>query len=167
MNNYEFLIGEKTLTASTERIDDTILVKVGDDTFRFFPLGENLFKISQGGQTHIIAAVKSKDVIYIDIDSSVFEIREADSAHNVVPAASHNIVKDKVFAPMPGKIVKVMVKKGDSVTEKQPLVVVEAMKMENQINSPAAGIVKAVNFATGDQVNTTSPIIELELEPSE
>jgi biotin carboxyl carrier protein len=65
---------------------------------------------------------------------------------------------------MPGKIVKIMVAVGDEVTEKQPMVIVEAMKMENQVNCRAKGKVKAVNFAPGDQVDTESPIIELELE---
>jgi biotin carboxyl carrier protein len=60
-----------------------------------------------------------------------------------------------------------MVKEGDMVEEKQPLAVVEAMKMENQINCPASGTIKLINFAVGDQVNTTNPIIELELtEPA-
>ncbi|MCH8026710.1 MAG: hypothetical protein IID63_01145 [candidate division Zixibacteria bacterium] len=65
---------------------------------------------------------------------------------------------------MPGKIVKLLVKVGDRVSEKQPLMIVEAMKMENQVNSPAAGIVKAVNASVGDQVDTVSAIIELDLE---
>ncbi len=47
--------------------------------------------------------------------------------------------------------------------EKQPMVIVEAMKMENQVNSKAKGTVKAVNFAAGDQVDTETPIIELDL----
>ena len=72
--------------------------------------------------------------------------------------------KDKIFAPMPGKVVKILVAVGDEVIEKQPMVIVEAMKMENQVNSKAKGKVKAVNFADGDQVDTETPIIELELE---
>jgi len=57
----------------------------------------------------------------------------------------------------------ILVRKGQKVSEGQPLFVVEAMKMENQVNSPASGSVKAVNGAAGDQVDTISPIIELEL----
>jgi biotin carboxyl carrier protein len=44
------------------------------------------------------------------------------------------------------------------------MVIVEAMKMENPVNAQAKGKVKAVNFAVGQQVDTESPIIELELE---
>ena len=75
--------------------------------------------------------------------------------------------KDKILAPMPGKIVKIQVAMGDEVTEKQPMVIVEAMKMEHQVMARANGKVKAINFADGDQVDTESPIIELELEAEE
>ena len=44
------------------------------------------------------------------------------------------------------------------------MVIVEAMKMENAVLARAAGKVKAVNFAAGDQVDTDTPIIELEIE---
>ena len=68
---------------------------------------------------------------------------------------------------MPGNIVKLLVAVGDTVEVKQQTVIVEAMKMENPVLARAKGIVKAVNFAEGDQVDTETPIIELELELEE
>ena len=65
---------------------------------------------------------------------------------------------------MPGKIVKLLVKVGDEVKEKQQMVIVEAMKMENPVLCKANGKVKAIHFNDGDQVNTDNPIIELELD---
>ena len=165
MINSDFLIDEKVISVHSAKTDDALLVKVGDNEYRFLPLGEHLLRINYNGQSHIIAAIKHQDIIYIDIDSTLVEVREAEAFHNSSASTAHSFTKDKVFAPMPGKIVKVLVKKGDSVTEKQPLAVVEAMKMENLINSPASGRVKSVNFSAGDQVNTVTPIIELELEP--
>jgi oxaloacetate decarboxylase alpha subunit/pyruvate carboxylase subunit B len=55
-------------------------------------------------------------------------------------------------APMPGMIVRYEKKVGDSVTEGETLVVLEAMKMENALPAPASGTVKAVNFSSGDAV---------------
>ena len=77
--------------------------------------------------------------------------------------AGHAGEKDKAYAPMPGKVVKLHVSVGDSVTAKQPLVVVESMKMENVVVAAAAGTVKKINFAPGDQVDTERAIVELEL----
>ncbi len=164
MNNFEFLVGETVVSATGEIRPEGVFMKIGADDYRLIAINENLLKVTCNGRSYIVAAVKYKDVIYIDIDSHVIEVRAGDSVSNSAAASAHNVVKDKVFAPMPGKIVKIMVSTGDTVAEKQPLAIVEAMKMENQINSPAAGRVKSINFGAGAQVNTTTPIIELDLD---
>lgn len=65
-----------------------------------------------------------------------------------------------ICAPMPGKIVKVNVKPGDHVTKGQRLFVLEAMKMENEIESPLSGKVEAVNISVGSSVSdTTQPLV--------
>ncbi len=58
----------------------------------------------------------------------------------------------RVTAPMPGKIVKVLVKPGDAVAARQGLVVIEAMKMENELRASRDGQVKDVHVAEGDLV---------------
>ncbi len=57
-----------------------------------------------------------------------------------------------VAAPMPGRVVRVMVEPGDTVAAGQGLAVVEAMKMENEVVAPAAGVVGAVLVVAGDTV---------------
>ena len=54
-----------------------------------------------------------------------------------------------VIAPIPGLIVKLLVEEGDEVEEGQPLVILEAMKMENEIKAVRAGTVKAIISRTG------------------
>jgi acetyl/propionyl-CoA carboxylase alpha subunit len=58
----------------------------------------------------------------------------------------------QVVAPMPGRIVRLLVKPGDQVEARQGLVVIEAMKMENELRSPKAGTIKDVAVAEGDSV---------------
>ena len=60
----------------------------------------------------------------------------------------------RVDSPMPGKVVRVLVKAGDEVTEGQPLVVVEAMKMENELKSPKAGKVLELLAVEGAAVES-------------
>jgi oxaloacetate decarboxylase alpha subunit/pyruvate carboxylase subunit B len=55
-------------------------------------------------------------------------------------------------APMPGMIVKYAKKEGDSVSQGETVVVLEAMKMENALPSPASGTIKSLNFSSGDSV---------------
>lgn len=63
---------------------------------------------------------------------------------------------EKVVAPMPGNILDVKVKAGDSVKEGDTLMILEAMKMENEILAPCAGTVNSVNVKKGDTVESGS-----------
>jgi biotin carboxyl carrier protein len=69
-------------------------------------------------------------------------------------AAAEAEGRQQVLAPMPGKIVRVLVKAGDSIEMKQGLVVVEAMKMQNEIRSPKSGTVERLLVTEGQAVNT-------------
>ena len=63
---------------------------------------------------------------------------------------------------MPGKVVRVLVKPGDTVTEGQGLVVVEAMKMENEIESPKDGKVTEVKVEPGQAVESGGALVIVE-----
>jgi len=65
----------------------------------------------------------------------------------------------RVVAPMPGRIARVLVNVGDTVTEGQGLVVVEAMKMENELRSPRAGSVAEIRAAEGALVEANAILI--------
>jgi biotin carboxyl carrier protein len=67
-----------------------------------------------------------------------------------------------VAAQMTGRILRIEVAPGDEVQEGALLLVLEAMKMENEIRSPRSGKVKAVAVNVGDRVNTGDPLMEFE-----
>ncbi len=67
-----------------------------------------------------------------------------------------------VTSPMAGSIKSVLVKAGDTVKQGQPLVILEAMKMENQITAPVSGTVKSVDVAVGDTVQEGRMLLVLE-----
>jgi biotin carboxyl carrier protein len=60
----------------------------------------------------------------------------------------------EITAPMAGKVVKVQIDVGASVEKGSGIVVVEAMKMQNEMKSPRAGVVVSIHVKTGDTVNT-------------
>ncbi len=70
--------------------------------------------------------------------------------------------EDAVAAPMPGIVVSLKVKVGDSVSLGQPLCILEAMKMENEITASKAGVVKEIHVTEGSSVSQGQPIILIE-----
>lgn len=70
--------------------------------------------------------------------------------------------ENAITAPMPGIVVSLKVKVGDSVRLGQPLCILEAMKMENEITAPKAGVVKEIHVSEGSSVSQGQPIIVIE-----
>ena len=83
----------------------------------------------------------------------------APKAAPAAPKAAGKAGAVAVKAPMPGNIMKVNVKVGDAVQESQTLVVLEAMKMENDIMAPKAGTVTQVLVSKGSSVDTGAPLV--------
>jgi biotin carboxyl carrier protein len=92
---------------------------------------------------------------YVEVESE--RQRAANAVKKGGGGASENVVR----APMPGRIVKVLVNKGDSVTVGQPLLVMEAMKMENEIKAKGAGAVAEVHVVTGAAVESGAKLVTL------
>jgi len=102
------------------------------------------------------------------------EVRVSSSKHSPLPSSIPSPVPvsvpsqaparaspNTVTAPMPGKILRVLVSEGQEVKTGQGLVVLEAMKMENEIPAPKDGVVKKIYVKENDTVNTGDPLIEL------
>jgi acetyl/propionyl-CoA carboxylase alpha subunit len=70
--------------------------------------------------------------------------------------------EQRVVAPMPGRVVRVLVKQGEDVAAGQGLVVVEAMKMENELTSPKAGTVKTVEVVEGAAIESGKLLVVVE-----
>ena len=75
---------------------------------------------------------------------------------------AHARGEQAVVAPMPGRVVRLLVATGDEVSARQPIVVVEAMKMENELRSSAAGRVRAIRAQPGEAVEKGAVLVELE-----
>jgi len=79
-----------------------------------------------------------------------------------VSGADHHENPGHLTAPMPGVVVAVLVEPDQQVVKDQPLMVLEAMKMEHTIRSPHAGRVKALNYAVGQKVTDGAELLEIE-----
>jgi propionyl-CoA carboxylase alpha chain len=71
-----------------------------------------------------------------------------------LPDPAEQVAPGTLLAPMPGSVVRIAVREGDSVERGQPVLWLEAMKMEHQILAPADGVVTALHAEVGSQVET-------------
>jgi acetyl/propionyl-CoA carboxylase alpha subunit len=78
------------------------------------------------------------------------------------PAADTGSGPQRIAAPMPGRVVKVLVRPGEAVTARQGLVVIEAMKMENELRASRPGIVRDVRVAEGASVEAHTVLMVIE-----
>ncbi len=77
------------------------------------------------------------------------------------PAAAVTAAGDTISAPMPGNILRIEVNQGDAVKKGQTLLILEAMKMENEIAAPRDGTVAQIVTAKGAVVETGTPLLVL------
>jgi propionyl-CoA carboxylase alpha chain len=78
------------------------------------------------------------------------------------PDPTAHAAAGSLLAPMPGSVIRVDIAQGDTVTAGQPLLVLEAMKMEHEIVAPVDGTVSALSVSVGDQVEAGAPLAAIE-----
>jgi biotin carboxyl carrier protein len=93
---------------------------------------------------------------------------ESEQSRQLAPSLSLGTGGGKVCAPMPGRVVKLLVAEGDEVEPGAAVVVVEAMKMENEIRAEAGGVVEQICVTAGQTVDGGAPLVRLAVhrEPS-
>ncbi len=160
--NYEFKYKDEVV--SVDLTDGKIAsFNDGEKQLQFEFRSEGRIYLRDGNMAKEVCAVIDGDKTFVDIDGLLFEF--AVPSEDASGSGEGGLASDpsRLFAPMPGKIVKLLVEIGDTVSDKLQVVIVEAMKMENIVIAKASGTVKAINFAEGDQCDIETPLIELEL----
>ena len=109
------------------------------------------------GRRFHIASARSKDRILVAVGPRTFDFVRVEEGRR----RTHGLAASEITAPMPGKVLRVLVKEGDAVTAGQPLVVLEAMKMETALAAESDAIVKRVPVAPGQMVDHGAVLIEL------
>jgi biotin carboxyl carrier protein len=148
----------------------------------------NLFRVSYGGRSRLVDAVRvesdtlslilpeegnaSHEVgfaegplpgelsVYLHAGTLTATVNGRRSRRGAVLAAAAGL--QRIVAPMPGKVLRVLASPGDEVAARQPLVVVEAMKMENELSATRAGRVKDVAVAPGQSVEAGRLLVTVE-----
>ena len=121
------------------------------------------YKVTLNGRTYEVEVEHGKAILLDEYEAiapapvAAAPVAAAPAAAPAAPVVTG--AGEAVNAPMPGNILKVNVKAGDAVKEGQVLVVLEAMKMENEIMAPKAGTVTQVLVSKGSTVDTGAPMV--------
>lgn len=133
------------------------------------PLGEGKFHIILDNQSYnadVVAVDQRSKTVVLNINGQEFSILLEDDFDQMLE--SMGMDKDagatvsEVTSPMPGLVLDVQVKVGDTVEKDQALLVLEAMKMENVIAAPNDGVIAAVEVSAQDKVDKNQVLVRFE-----
>jgi biotin carboxyl carrier protein len=160
----EFTIGDEKRKVRTDgRSPTTVTVDDRSYDVDWKRVDGDVVSLLIGGRSYTARVARDEAglTVWIGGHRVRLEVARGDS-EMVATAGGGRPASGTIKAPMPGSVVKVLVSEGDAVTVNQSLVIVEAMKMENEVRSPVAGTVKKVSVAAGDSVGTTEAMLEIE-----
>jgi 3-methylcrotonyl-CoA carboxylase alpha subunit len=158
--------------------DFVFLDAQGEHAVRVRFTGSGLRLAVQGAE-HAFEGVRLADEAFsIRLDGHVFEaraVRQGNDWHvfaggdyrrltlkEPLPRSEDENAGGSLAAPMPGRIIQVMARAGDTVKKGQALLILEAMKMEHTITAPADGVIKEIHFTAGEQVLEGAALVSLQ-----
>ena len=157
---------EVTVDGSTARLDgadaETHVADVDGTPVRIITLGNRVYRV--------VARRRSAAGQYtIDVGGFRFEVEALDertrAIRHLAGGTARSTGPSALTAPMPGLVVRVLVGRGDRVQPGQGLVVIEAMKMENELRASGAAIVREVRVAAGTAVEKGALLVEFDPAP--
>jgi biotin carboxyl carrier protein len=127
------------------------------------PAGTRMMSLLVDGQSHAAAVERRPGGYTVHLREDTVEVDLAEVAGSA-PAGARRAATGplRVTAPMPGRLVKILVEPGQEVRAGQGLVVMEAMKMENELRAPRAGRVREVHARERQAVETGALLVVLE-----
>ncbi|HJU81584.1 MAG TPA: biotin carboxylase N-terminal domain-containing protein [Acidimicrobiia bacterium] len=121
-------------------------------------VNEDLVGLLANGHLRRFAVHRVGDVVHVDGPTGYVRLREIPR----FPESSIDEEAGSLHAPMPGRVIKVLVVEGETVAEGQALLVLEAMKMEHSLRAPHAGIVRDIRAGEGEQVAADQVLVVVE-----
>lgn len=153
---FVFSQNRQTHKLNVERIDDEFDIEANDAhaqaTLLYVSPPRITFLYRGKVVTARVASDGKKQWVHLNGATFVLEREDENARRTQARGTREGAGSDIVIAPMPGQVRAVLVQQGDSVTEGQPLVLLEAMKMELKVSAPHAGIVSKILVMQGQSV---------------
>lgn len=162
---YRVELPKEVKSASGKPFSIAIQVSEGEKTrsVRILDRNENRWTLEIDGRIHDIIVTGPRQNPMVHYQTHTFPLTVYDLKDRLSKSALPETAgKVSISAPMPGRIVSVLASEGQDVTAGQGLVVIEAMKMQNELQSPKSGRVTRANAREGDRVNAGEVLFEVE-----
>ena len=124
------------------------------------PTGQQL--VLANSQKVVVDLVKHSNGYEFVDDANVVSLSVCDERDTWLGAGAGDGGSGRVTVAMPGRVISVLVEEGQTVQKGDRLVVIEAMKMENDVNAPRDGVVTAINVEAGGQVESGQTLVTLD-----
>ena len=161
-------LGERAERVRVERTGDRYEVGIGERRFTIDSrsMGAFVRSLIVDGTQHEVAVFRvdaGRYAVSWDGRSDVVEVTDPlTHLAQQVSAGSQVHARRRVTAYMPGRVLTVQVQEGDTVVAGQGLVVLEAMKMQNEIQAERGGVVRTVAVTAGEAVDSGDLLVEIE-----
>jgi acetyl/propionyl-CoA carboxylase alpha subunit len=146
----QILVNGHPVEVDTEHLDQVTQVEPG------------IYSVLLDGRSFEVRAIASREGLRLELDGRRFTAEVYDPRdRGRRSAAALGTGRQNIIAPMPGKVIRVLVREGDAVEIGQGLVVVEAMKMQNEMKALRTGPVVEVRVSDGDTVTAGDVLMVL------
>ncbi len=130
--------------------------------------GPSIFSVIRNGKSHKVIVLKEdleERTVRLRIGGKTYTVKLQDEQERMMKTLGLDKLSAKVSeikAPMPGLVLNILVKPGDAVKKNDPILVLEAMKMENMIKAPGEAVVKAIPAIKGKAVEKGELLVSFE-----
>ncbi len=147
------------LTVERDGEEWVVRGRTGEHRFRLTALEPGVLLLTGGDRSALVHAAEGDGRCALHMDGRTLEYEVAGSRSR--PRGGTRSGAESLTAPMPGVVTQVVVREGDAVAVGQPLVIVEAMKMEHVVRAPRGGIVRTLRVRPGEQVESGAVVAEI------
>lgn len=161
---YRALVDDRAFDIAIQ--DDRLVVDGNPKDYTFEVLREGYVSmIIDGVSVPVSVEPIGEDTLRVTIDGRRTEVQVKDERDLLVEEfglGEDAAAGGEVRAPMPGLVLDLLVEEGEEVAADQGLLVLEAMKMENELKAPSGGVVRTIHATIGDAVDKEALLIEIE-----
>lgn len=158
MSDYKINVGQRSFELSEDSLE-TDLIQNNDASI-------HLLENKQSYTIQILEEDFQNKKVTLEINGTAYPIEIMDALDIKVEEMGLSNIAEKlvsaIHSPMPGLVLDILVKVGDTIEEGSQLLILEAMKMENILKAEGSGIVKSIEISKGDAVEKGQLLIDLE-----